>query len=357
MNKKTFKTGDIITPEFLNALQNPSFEKGEEEVGHLPTPEGIEYLGKARVNEEDSNPRFLAQIFNQATHPAYRIGNLVFTVKETRGGLMFAGDVISGWEPMGVGEATTLNCNSDKDYNIYFSGSGYTVTIESPFLAGLNGAEGNHLAILHNRSIGEITIKMKCSANGNTWYDEIDLPEGVSFLHYISGDGFGVYRLQSFSAAIEDALNQATVTFLAKTGGNINGSLFISQTLNVNKIFTDYLSVSRINRNIAIPDTLTTNDLQDTLGKYLTHYEPKSLDVFRIPDHYSHQGGDVGMSTDFYLTEYTPTTGDELIVHNVGNDDLTIHWTGYGGTQSATISPGYSKKFVAISTTLWNAMA
>lgn len=38
MNKKTFKTGDIITPEFLNALQNPSFEKGEEEVGKLPLP-------------------------------------------------------------------------------------------------------------------------------------------------------------------------------------------------------------------------------------------------------------------------------------------------------------------------------
>lgn len=38
MLKKVFKTGDIITPEFLNALQNLSFEKGEDEVEGLPLP-------------------------------------------------------------------------------------------------------------------------------------------------------------------------------------------------------------------------------------------------------------------------------------------------------------------------------
>lgn len=38
MLKKDFKTGDIITPEFLNALQNLSFEKGEDEVEGLPLP-------------------------------------------------------------------------------------------------------------------------------------------------------------------------------------------------------------------------------------------------------------------------------------------------------------------------------
>ena len=38
MNKKVFKTGDIITPEFLNALQDQSFGKQPGEVGHLPLP-------------------------------------------------------------------------------------------------------------------------------------------------------------------------------------------------------------------------------------------------------------------------------------------------------------------------------
>ena len=47
MDKKVFKTGDILSPEFLNAIQNPSFENDENSVGHLPLPpdyeEGIQW--------------------------------------------------------------------------------------------------------------------------------------------------------------------------------------------------------------------------------------------------------------------------------------------------------------------------
>lgn len=38
MNKINFKTGGIIPPELMNALQNPSFTNDEEEAGHLPLP-------------------------------------------------------------------------------------------------------------------------------------------------------------------------------------------------------------------------------------------------------------------------------------------------------------------------------
>ncbi|MBO7412932.1 MAG: hypothetical protein J6U20_04620 [Fibrobacter sp.] len=38
MNKINFKTGTIIPPELINALQNPSFTNDEEEAGHLPLP-------------------------------------------------------------------------------------------------------------------------------------------------------------------------------------------------------------------------------------------------------------------------------------------------------------------------------
>ena len=38
MNKINFKTGAIIPPELMNALQNPSFTNDEEEAGHLPLP-------------------------------------------------------------------------------------------------------------------------------------------------------------------------------------------------------------------------------------------------------------------------------------------------------------------------------
>lgn len=38
MNTKNFKTGDIVPPEFLNELQNSSFNKQPGEVGYLPLP-------------------------------------------------------------------------------------------------------------------------------------------------------------------------------------------------------------------------------------------------------------------------------------------------------------------------------
>ena len=47
MNKIYFKTGTIIPPELMNALQNPSFTNDEEEAGHLPLPPN--YGEKAQV--------------------------------------------------------------------------------------------------------------------------------------------------------------------------------------------------------------------------------------------------------------------------------------------------------------------
>lgn len=353
MNKKVFKTGDVITPEFLNALQNPSFEKSEGEVGYLPKPNEFENIGKVKLNEKAPDFRFLEDYFNRSVTPEYRIGNIVFTVSETRGGLILAGDVISGWEIMGVSEATTLNQASDKDYNIWFSGSDYTVTIEPNFLKGLTGNAGKHFAVLHNLSNGKISIRMKCAGNGHTWYDEMDLPEGISFLYYVSGEGFSVYRLQSFNASIEYILNQVSATFLAKTGGKISGSLTVSEELNADGL----LVVKKIRKNIGIPESLTTNDSYDSLGEYMEIYKPDSLDVFRIPDHYNDQGIDVGMSTDFYLTNYKAEVGSELVIHNIGTDDLTIHWNDYtNNSKTVTISSGCSKKFIALNESIWNAM-
>lgn len=38
MEKRTISAGDPVSPELLNALQNPSFTNSAEEVGHLPLP-------------------------------------------------------------------------------------------------------------------------------------------------------------------------------------------------------------------------------------------------------------------------------------------------------------------------------
>lgn len=58
MNKKVFQAGDIITPEFLNALQNQSFNLPPNLVGHLPNPDKTFNLQQWKTfvaeNEEES---------------------------------------------------------------------------------------------------------------------------------------------------------------------------------------------------------------------------------------------------------------------------------------------------------------
>lgn len=51
MNKINFKTGTIIPPELMNALQNPSFTNDEEEAGHLPLPPNYGKKVQAFVTE------------------------------------------------------------------------------------------------------------------------------------------------------------------------------------------------------------------------------------------------------------------------------------------------------------------
>lgn len=51
MNKINFKTGTIIPPELMNALQNPSFTNDEEEAGHLPLPPNYGEKVQAFVTE------------------------------------------------------------------------------------------------------------------------------------------------------------------------------------------------------------------------------------------------------------------------------------------------------------------
>lgn len=84
MDKKVFKSGDIITPEFLNELQNLSFEKSPDEVGGLPT-----FL--ILVDSEDAdaaNYPYLMDKFIAAGKTADNSygQDVGFNVVETRGG-------------------------------------------------------------------------------------------------------------------------------------------------------------------------------------------------------------------------------------------------------------------------------
>lgn len=53
MNKKTWKSGDILSPELIEALMNLSFLKNEDEVGYLPLPPN--YATKVQVFQTENN--------------------------------------------------------------------------------------------------------------------------------------------------------------------------------------------------------------------------------------------------------------------------------------------------------------
>lgn len=53
MNKKSWKSGDILSPELIEALMNLSFLKSENEVGHLPLPPN--YAKKVQVFQTENN--------------------------------------------------------------------------------------------------------------------------------------------------------------------------------------------------------------------------------------------------------------------------------------------------------------
>lgn len=84
MDKKVFKSGDIITPDFLNELQNLSFEKSPDEVGGLP-------VFVILVDSEDAdaaNYPYLMDKFIAAGKTADNSygQDVGFDVVETRGG-------------------------------------------------------------------------------------------------------------------------------------------------------------------------------------------------------------------------------------------------------------------------------
>lgn len=55
MDKKVFQSGTAITPEFINELQNLSFSKAANEVGHLPNPDDVFHFQQWKTFTIDEN--------------------------------------------------------------------------------------------------------------------------------------------------------------------------------------------------------------------------------------------------------------------------------------------------------------
>ena len=329
MNTKNFKTGDIVTPELLNELQNPSFNKQPGEVGHLPLPPNYSEKQQCKTIYADA----LADSVDLGDWPY----NAVIMVHKR----------MNGETPV-YPQHLSIQCANttgiiivipelaqNGTLTIYVQGSG------SSELA-TTSLKKNEIAIIN--AYINIEGAIDCFIRKFQSGDRPEYTNVLSSLFTVNGgDGHkaSIYIDSNFNLVIA-AANNSTVNAV-----DLKIPLKVSS-----------LTVGKVKKSMAVPTGLTTNDTRNTLGLYFERYTPDTLDVFRMPDTYSNQGGAVGMDTTFELSGYNATIGEVLTVHNVGNVDLEVLWEDYKNhSLTTTISKGNSKQFVALSATQWNAMS
>lgn len=321
MNKKTFKTGDIVTPEFLNELQNPSYDKQPGEVGALPLPPNysekqqcktIHVAGEATsvdLGDWPYNAVILVQKFMQGETPVYP-RTLTVRCANTTGAIV----VIPELDQNGA-------------LSISVQGSG------AAELATTTLKRGNIAVINAYDVVDEVQCYVRKFQSG----DRVEFTNVMSSIFTVDGgDGHkAMFYIDSNFNLVIGAANNSSIS-----------ALDLKLPLKVPSI-----SAKKTNHPITIPENLTPNDTRDTLALYMERYAPDTLDVFRKTDGYPNSGGgNTVLSGTFTLTGYVPNLGDELTVHNIGSYDLGILWTDFKGTsRSVIVSPGCSKRFIAIS--------
>ena len=321
MNTKNFKTGDIVTPEFLNELQNPSFNKQPGEVGYLPLPPNysekqqcktIHVAGETTsvdLGDWPYNAVIVVSVFMNGETPVYP-RNLTVRCANTTGAIV----VIPELDQNGTLAISVVGAGSTEHAS---------ASLKHGDIAVINAFD----------AVDEVYCSIRKLQTG----DRVEYRNVLSSIFTVDGaDGHKAmaYIDSNFNLVI-GAANNSSIP-----------ALDLKLPLKVPSI-----SAKKTNHPITIPENLTPNDTRDTLALYMERYAPDTLDVFRKTDGYPNSGGgDTVLSGTFTLTGYVPNLGDELTVHNIGSYDLGILWTDFKGTsRSVIVSPGCSKRFIAIS--------
>ena len=194
MDKKVFKSGDIITPEFLNELQNLSFDKGPDEVGGLP-------VFVILVDSEDAdaaNYPYLKDKFIAAGKTADNSygQDVGFDVVETRGGHRI----------IGIIENKTITTEKLADDAV--------TTAKIAAKAVSNGCLGD--SSVSTGKLMDSSVSREKIANGAVSADKLDSTESFTatgWIASINDSNFARYLPTSMT------LNATTATSVAKTAG------------------------------------------------------------------------------------------------------------------------------------------
>ena len=194
MDKKVFKSGDIITPEFLNELQNLSFEKGPNEVGGLP-------VFVILVDSEDAdaaNYPYLMDKFIAAGKTADNSygQDVGFDVVETRGGHRI----------IGIIENKTITTDKLADDAV--------TTAKIAAKAVSNGCLGD--SSVSTGKLMDSSVSREKIADGAVSADKLDSTESFTatgWIAFINDSNFARYLPTSMT------LNATTSASVAKTAG------------------------------------------------------------------------------------------------------------------------------------------
>lgn len=194
MDKKVFKSGDIITPEFLNELQNLSFEKSPDEVGGLP-------VFVIMVDSEDAdaaNYPYLMDKFIAAGKTADNSygQDVGFDVVETRGGRRI----------IGIIENRTITTDKLADDAV--------TTTKIATKAVSNGCLGD--SSVSTEKLMDSSVSREKVANGAVSADKLDSTgsfTATGWIASINDSNFAQYLPTSMT------LNAITSTSVAKTAG------------------------------------------------------------------------------------------------------------------------------------------
>lgn len=194
MDKKVFKSGDIITPEFLNELQNLSFEKSPDEVGGLP-------VFVILVDSEDAdaaNYPYLMDKFIAAGKTADNSygQDVGFNVVETRGGHRI----------IGIIENKTITTDKLADDAV--------TTTKIAAKAVSNGCLGD--SSVSTGKLMDSSVSREKIANEAVSADKLDSTgsfTATGWIAFINDSNFARYLPTSMT------LNATTSTSVAKTAG------------------------------------------------------------------------------------------------------------------------------------------
>ena len=204
MNKKTWKSGDIIPPELINALMNLSFEKDEDEVGHLPLPPN--YAKKVQVFVTENGAVDLATAtcnFAVVVHDGSRTTYQTETI--TIDGVGGDGVTTILFIPRGVNYPVTLSLPKTQNSReeIALKGGSRAILSEYSYEGGLvwscSELETNPVAVIDTgwksfSPVGSFTSFVK--------FATLTVPKGYSAVVMVKGTGHSTYPVTSGSSGV-----------------------------------------------------------------------------------------------------------------------------------------------------------